>query len=126
MNKFLTFHIHERAGNRTRMSPSAYYIDADYDKVAVRIYAEKAPVNDAEFDIYDDGVSIFSNRTPVVYNLTSGVDETGVSVTYMVLPAGETTDEMADDFTEDAIAEGSWVYCDIISGGDGRNLTVQL
>lgn len=123
MNRVLTFHSH---GNETRMSPSAYYIETEYEKVAVRIYAEVAPIRDAKIDILDDGVSIFSNRTSKAYNITSGADITGATTTEAVLPEGQTSDEVAEDFNETLIEEGSWVYCNLVDAGGGRNFTVQL
>ena len=126
MNRLLTFHIHETSGNEVRMAPSAYYLDGEYDKVAVRIYAEKAPVRDAQIDIFDDGVSIFSNRTSKAYNPTSGEDITGEATTTVTLPVGENSEEIAENFTTDLIKEGSWVYCNLVDSGGGYNFTVQL
>ncbi len=54
MNRLLVFHYHETSGNEVRMAPSAYYMDAEYDKVSVRIYAEDAPTRDAKINIFDD------------------------------------------------------------------------
>lgn len=124
MSKLLTFHIHE-AGDNTQMSP-AYFMDGEYDKVSVRIYAERAPVRNATIDIYDDGVSIFSNSTPTMYNVSSGADETDASNTLAILPKGYNSEEMAEDFTPDTIEEESWITCKLIDGAGGRNFTVQL
>jgi len=124
MNRLLTFHTHETTRDG-RMAP-AYYMDAEYAKVAVRIYAEDAPYSDAKFDIFDDGVSIFSNRTNRAVNATSGVDITGDADTNAVLTAGQQSEEMAEDFNDNIIEEGSWVYCSLVNTGGGRNFTVQL
>lgn len=126
MNRFLIFHHHGYAGNQTRMAPSAYYMDAEHEKVAVRIYAEDAPLEDATFDIFDDGTSIFSNRTTRAVNATTGADITGVADTNAVLSKGKNSEEIADDFNNTVIAEGSWVYCNVMNGGGGKNFMVQL
>lgn len=126
MNRLLIFHIHETSGNEARMAPSGYYIDGEYDKVGVRLYAEKAPLRDAKFDIFDDGVSIFSNQTHRTWNRTTGVETTKADVTAVGLPAGENAEEIAEDFNDTPIEEGSWVYCNMVDAGGGRNFTVQL
>lgn len=126
MNRLLIFHHHDTAGNNVRMAPSAYYIDGEYDKVAVRIYAGTVPVRDAKIDIFDDGVSIFSNRINRAWNLTSGVEITGAAATEAILAAGQTSEDIAEDFTDDLIKEGSWVSCNLVDAGGGRDFTVQL
>ena len=126
MTRYLTFHFHGTTGNEARMSPSAYYVESNYTPVAVRIYAETAPTRDAKFDIFDDGVSIFNNRTPYQQNLTTGVVLTGAPVTACVLPIGQNTEESAEDFSASLIEVGSWVYCNILDSGGGKNFTVQL
>ncbi len=126
MNRILRFHCHETSGNTVRLAPSAYYMDADYDKVAVRLYAEKAPLRDAKFNIYDDGVSIFSNQTFKKYNYSSGVDETGADKYEVSLPKGQNSEEIAETFNSTQIEEGSWVWCNMVDAGDGKNFTVQL
>ncbi len=126
MNRLLIFHYHDTSGNEARMAPSAYYMDGEYDKVAVRIYAERAPIRDAKIDIFDDGVSIFSNRVNRAWNQTTGVEITGDATTEAILPSGQNSEDMAEDFTADLIEEGSWVYCNLVDSGDGYNFTVQL
>ena len=126
MNRLLIFHYHKTYANEARMAPSAYYMDAEYDKVSVRIYAETAPLRDAKFDIFDDGVSIFSNRTNRAVNATTGVDITGAANTNAVLVAGQNSEEIAGDFNDNIIEEGSWVYCNMVDSGGGKNFTVQL
>ncbi len=125
MNRILAFHYHEPVGNQVRMAPSAYYIEADYEKVAVRVYAEVVPVSDAEFDIFDDGVSIFNNRAAVHTSIT-GIVTRETAKTTVVLTKGQNSEEIADDFNNSIIEKGSWVSCDAIHGGGGRNFTVQL
>ena len=126
MNRLLVFHIHETSGNRVRMAPSAYYIEADYELVAARIYTETAPKSEAKFDIYDDGVSIFSNRVNRAWNITTGVEITGVADTTISLAPGQGSEELAENFNTETIDKGSWVYCDMVDGGGGKNFTVQL
>ena len=126
MNRLLIFHIHETSGNEVRMAPSAYYVDAEYDKVAVRVYAEKAPTRDAKFDIFDDGVSIFNNQTDRSWDKTTGVETTKADATEVLLPYGENSEEIAEDFNDNTIEKGSWVYCNLVDAGGGGNFTVQL
>ncbi len=123
--RFLTFHRTEPSGNEVRMSPSAYYIERGYTPVAVRIYAETAPLVDALVDTFDDGVSIFNNRTSRIINPISGVNQSGAAVTAVSLPEGTRSEEHAEDFSASIIAEGSWVYATLVCGG-GRNFSVQL
>lgn len=125
MLRVLTFHYHGTTGNEERMLPT-YYIEANYTPVAVRIYAEIAPSRDALVDIYDDGVSIFNNRTPRDHHPTTGRDETGATVTAATLGKGLHTEEYAEDFATITIDEGSWVHCNLVDAGSGRNFTVQF
>jgi len=124
----LTFHdsTQQHAG---RLG-AAYYTDKDYEKVAVRLHAEKAPhVADASFDIFVDGVSIFSNRAasyrqtgatvgPLV---TSDAEETTI-----LLLKGSSSDDIAENFNTDGIEQGSWLTCELVNSGGGKNFTVQL
>lgn len=126
MNRILTFHLHDTAGNTTRMSPSAYYIEGAYEPVAVRIYAEQAPTSEATFDIFDDGVSIFSNKVTRSWNRTTGVEITGQADTTIGLAPGQQSEELAENFNGDSIDQGSWVSCNLVTGGGGKNFTVQL
>lgn len=126
MNRLLIFHYHDRVGNNTRMAPSAYYMDAEYAKVAVRIYAEVAPDRDAKVDIFDDGASIFTNHATTHINRATGVRTVEAEDTTVSLPAGQNLDEMAEDFNATPIAKGSLVYCNLVNAGGGKNFTVQL
>ena len=125
MNRFLTFHTHGTSNNEQWMSP-AYYMDGDYEPVAVRIHVGKAPAKEAKIDIYDDGVSLFNNSTTPAHHHNTGTDLTGDAVTYMSLAAGQNSDEVADDFTNDPIDSGSWITCKLLDAGSGANFTVQL
>lgn len=126
MNRLLTFHYHRSAGKEVRMAPSAYYMDAEYDKVAVRIYAEVAPANDAKIDIFDDGVSIFTDNTDRRVSRATGAITVPSGVTAVVLSAGQNSEEYAEDFNDTLIEEGSWVYCTLADSGGGENFSVQL
>jgi len=108
------------------MAPSAYYMDGEYDKVSVRIYAETAPLREAKIDILDDGTSIFTNQSLRRWSKTTGVEETNAADTTVTLMAGENSEESAEDFTPSTIEEGSWVYCNLVDSGGGYNFTVQL
>ena len=125
MNRILTFHYHDIAGNAARMLP-AYYMDADYEPVAVRIHAESAPLVDAKFDIFCDGVSIFTNKAATIIDKTSGVRTVNTPDTTVVLTAGENSEELAERFTETPIEKGTWLYCNMVDAGGGKNFTVQL
>ncbi len=124
--RILTFHRTEPIGNEVRMSPSAHYIEADYTPIAVRIASETVPVRDAKIDILDDGVSIFNNRRPTDYNITTGADQTGSAIRYAVLSAGEQYEEQAEDFASKVIASGSWVTCNLVDAGGVKNIAVHL
>jgi len=126
MNRLLIFHYHETTGNEARMAPSAYYMDGEYDKVSVRIYAEVAPLRDAKIDIFDDGTSIFNNQSLRRWSKSTGVEETNTADTTITLTAGENSEEAAEDFTSSMVDEGSWVYCNLVDSGGGKNFTVQL
>lgn len=125
MNRILSFHHHGTSGNEVRMAP-AYYIEAEYDKVAVRIYAEEALLWDAKFDIFNDGISIFNNKTSKTSDIDTGRDTTGDDDTTINLSKGANSDELAENFTKTLIAKDSWVYCNLIDAGGGKNFTVQL
>jgi len=107
------------------MSPSAYYAETDLMPVAVRIYAERAPSANAKFDIFDDGVSIFTNTAAQLWN-SSGVQIANAADTTIGLAAGQATEELAERFTDTIIDAGSWVYATIPTSGGGKNFTVIL
>jgi len=126
VNRLLVFHYHETSGNEVRMAPSAYYMDGEYNKVSVRIYAENAPVRDAKIDIFDDGVSIFNDRSNRAFNFATGVVIPKTAETYAVLAVGQNSEDVAEDFNDTLIAKESWVYCNLVDAGGGKNFTVQL
>lgn len=130
--RILTFHGANRMGDVVRLG-ATYYIEADYTPVAVRIYARDIPISaDAKIDIYDDGVSIFNNRTLSDLDLDTGKVTTGVAVTAAVLGAGLHAEEYAEDFATDIdgeyviIEKGSWVHCTLDNTGGGNNFSVHL
>jgi len=126
MNRLLVFHLHGHAGNGTRLSPSAYYLEADYSKVAVRIYAETAPDTDAKFDIFTDGVSIFTEDTGQTLNKTTGEISSWSLGSTVILPAGSNSEEDAENFNDNELTAGSWIYCEAADTGNGRDFTVIL
>ena len=106
----------------------AYYLETDYEPVAVRVRAESAPaVNDARFDIMVDGVSIFNDKeevkdSPDIYYQLHHVPNTSVE-----LAPKETIDLMGEDFKENLImSEGSWVTCKVTNDSGARNVSIQL
>ena len=129
-DRILTWHEPDLNGNHGRIGPT-YYIESDYEPVAVRIQAVVAPDGgELEIDILDDGVSIFENRTSRLTNPTDVIGKTidfGTPSTIAVLSKGENTEVDAETFITDlTIESGSWVYCEIVNQGDCRNVTVHL
>src|SRR3990167_11317979 len=104
MNRTISFHV--EAGSQVMMLP-AHYIEADYVLMSARIYAEKAPsVEDAEFDIYADGVSIFSNRTPTPV-LFPGREAVLTSTTTISLMKDSNDETFNEDFNVEDINSGT-------------------
>ena len=125
MNRLLIFHYHGSVGSEVLMAP-AYYIEAEYEKVAARIYAGTAPRQEAEIDILDDGVSIFADQGNQTVHPTTGVISILGAGTSATLAAGENSEEAAEDFAEGNIEQGSWITCKLVDAGGGKNFTVQL
>ena len=123
----LTWNALTDGGNK-RSIGATFFIDAEYEPVAVRIYAEQAPdVEDAEFNIYADGVTIFADRSSPTFYITGGVETGADAVTNIVLEKGENSEDAAQDFTEDIVlARGSWISCNLIKDGGGRNFSIHL
>ncbi len=112
-------------GNPTTLLP-AYYMEGDYEKVAVRIHAEDAPVDeDAQFEIYADGESIMNDH---LYNYDDYIANTATYTgeTMIHLPVDDTEDTMAEDFSNDNIEAGTWVTCAFLKDGGGKNFTIIL
>jgi hypothetical protein len=120
------WHAHKTDSDIYSIGPT-YYIDAAYTPVAVRAYAEKAAVYEAvEYDIYDDGVSIFSDSSSDVMYATGGIKIQGDVVTSQKLDIGINSDDQADDFNNSVIEKGSWMSCRLTKDGAARNLTFIL
>ena len=126
MRRILTFNGIEQivSGGDFRLGPT-YYMEADYEPVAVRIYAGNAPNLDARIDIFADGVSIFTDHSNRTYSQATGYDSP-TPVTTVALYAGENSEAYAEDFASDIIEKGAWVYCNLVDAGGGINFTVQL
>ncbi len=114
--RVLTWFI-KAEGKTERLNP-AYYIESDYDVVAVRLHAVNAVDSDVEFDILDDGVSIFNDRASTRID-NYGRLSTDASATTAVLAKGDTTEEDAEDFNGNPIEKGSWVHCELKSPASG-------
>ena len=127
-DRILTWHSADTKSDNARIG-ATYYMESDYTPIAVRIHAEKPPVNgDALVDIRDeDGVSIFANRTPTPVDY-SGRESILINTTSALLIKGESYEESAEDFKQnDLILEkGSWLSCFLVSDAGGKNFTVSL
>jgi len=122
----LTWTTLKDGGNKYSVGP-AYYLGADYVPVAVRVYAEVAPdVEDAQFDIYCGGVSIFPNRADHNYYPQGGIETRVAPRTYQMLAKDSNSEDIADDFIENALIADSWITCNLIKDGGGKNITIQL
>ena len=125
MNRIFIFHLHETSGNQVVMLPS-YFVDAEYEPVAVRIHAVTAPVREAKIDILDDGVSIFNDQGSTSVHRTTGVISIIGSGTAATLAAGENYEDSAEDFLDSTIEVGSIITCNLVDSGSGKHFTVQL
>lgn len=124
MRRILIFHGKEPVGNEVRLG-ATYHLDADYEPVAVRIYAGSAPEADAKIDIFANGVSVFADNASKTRSAATGYN-TPTPVTTATLNAGENGEPYAEDFAIDEIAKGSWIYCNLVDTGGGENFTVQF
>ncbi len=125
-DRVYTWHALEAFGNKYNLG--AFYIDADFEPLAVRIKAEEAPTaEDAEFNIYVDGVTIFADTGTILTDSTSGAVTSTTVDTNVSLSKGETEEFLAGDFKpEIAIEQGSWLTCNIIKDGGGKNFSIAL
>ena len=125
-DRVLTWTAAKLNGDGNRIGPT-YYVEADYQPVAVRVYAEEAPTDrDAEFDILIDGVSMFGDRT-VDPGHIAHTAYTYTPATGALLIQTDTEEVDAEDFTDTVvIEEGSWVYCVPKVGTNGKNYSVHL
>ena len=106
----------------------AYYLESDYEPVAVRVYAESSPkVNEAKFDIMADGVSIFADNTEVVNSPDINYQIQHIPDTSIELAASESDDLMADNFKEGlSLESGSWITCKVTNDSGARNVSIQF
>jgi hypothetical protein len=107
-----------------------YYAEEDFEKSALRIIADVAPVSDCLIDIFvsnytgTEKVSIFNNHflDPMEMNTPpSAIPNTTIN-----LPAGKTVDIAAENFTDGEIAEGQLITCQMFASGGAKNVTVIL
>lgn len=106
----------------------AYYLEGEYEPVAVRIYADSAPkVEACTFDIYDDGTSIFIDKDADNVDMTATYQHQHVANTKVSLEAGDTDELMADNFEDGLYIEsGSWITCKMFNDAGARNVTIIL
>ena len=128
-DRVLVWHQEDVVGDGARIGPT-YYIEEDYEAVAVRIYAEKAaPDGDIEVDIFDDGVSIFPNTAPTLLHTESTWLKPPLEVkpakTSVSLAKGTNESELVDNDPK-SIDKGSWLHCEVTQSNGGRNITVSL
>lgn len=124
-DRVLTFSAKRCDGDPTIMLP-AYFVEGDFTPIAVRIHAEDAPdVEDARFDILDDGVSIMHDHE---YTYSEYIANTATysGATFIELGKNQTSEEMAEDLLETPIEAGSWITCVLHRDGGGKNFTVVL
>ena len=102
-----------------------YYMDAEYEKVALRVYATKAPItDDLRVDIQADGVSIFQNQSSTTF--TTAGQRTTTPTTTGVLVKGDNAEVDAEDFNGDSIPLGSWVTLSIPDMAGARGVSIHL
>ena len=120
-DRVLTWHIPD---SPNPVSLPRYYMDGDYDPVAVRVCADVPPVDDLSIDIQTDGKSIFANQSSTTF--TTDGQRTTIPTSTVVLVNGETSNEEIEDFGSDIIADGSWVSCVPFNLAGAKGVTVQL
>lgn len=107
--RYFTWHIESLVGDNTNLGET-YIADRAYRPIQVYAYAKVAPdAGHMEFDILDDGTSIF----------TSGS---------VVLPEGQNSEDLADDFGDNAeeIAQGSIISCNLTAPNGAKGVTIVL
>ena len=106
----------------------AYYLDNEYDPVAVRIYADSPPGGvDVTFDIFADGVSLFNDQDADTSDLTANYQHKHIANTKISLDAQDSVELMAENFTEGLVLEAeSWITCKMYSDGGAKNITIIL
>ena len=106
------------------LSLPRYYMDADYAKVGLRVYAEVAPVGDVSVDIRADGVSIFANDPQTRFSVLGQRTTTPTST--IILMKGENSEEDAEDFSAASLEAGAWVSCHPVNLAGARGVTISL
>jgi hypothetical protein len=112
-----------------RQQPT-YFAEEDFEKSAVRIIADEAPVSDCVIDIFvadytgTGKVSIFNNR--VASMLDGSTVARFPSDTTVNLPKGRKIDIAAENFTQEDITEGQCITCQMVTNGGAKNITVIL
>ncbi len=125
VSRVLTWQTLEAFGNKFNLG--AFYMEGAYAAVAVRLKAEDAPdVEAAEFNIYADGVSIFSDSGSTLRNTLGTITASEVD-TNIRLQKGDDENADAESFRPNLlIGEGSWITCNCIKDGGGRNFSIHL
>jgi hypothetical protein len=108
-----------------------YYAEEDFEKYAVRIIAEVAPViSDCVIDIFvsdytgTEKTSIFSNH--INDSRERNTPPSILPDTTVTLPKGKTNDIAAEYFTNEDIKEGQLITCQMVTNGGAKNITVIL
>ena len=124
----LTFHTQSLPGGKNGGSVMlpAYYLEEEYSITALHIHADKAPGRVAKFGVYQDGVSIVSNKTIRTWNQLTGVENTGADDKTVELSADTNSEEYIDDLNSETIGGGTWITCTCEDSGDGKDFTVVL
>lgn len=125
MNRILNWNALSDGGNNYNLG--SFYIGEDSIPAAARIHAEISPdVEDAEFDIKCNGVSIFPARNRNIYYPNGGVQTKRDGETTVSLSKGSNSEDIIDAFAEDALVKDTWITCNLINDGGGRNFSIQL
>lgn len=102
-----------------------FFMDADYEKVALRVYADTAPVtDDLAVDIQADGVSIFNNLPTNTFT-TLGHRIT-IPTTTPILNKGENEETEIQDLNGELIPNSSWVTLVLSELQGAKGITIQL
>lgn len=124
-DRILTWHFEGVRDSNARMG-AAYFMEADYEPVGVRAHAETAPsYADAEFNIFKDGVSILKNRAPTSTDIYGRITVPTARQT-VVITKGNSSEDVAEDFLDAYLEQGTWITCKYVAAGGGSNFTVQL
>ena len=123
-DRVITWHIPD---NANAISLPRYYMDADYEKVALRIYAEVAPTQgDFSLDIQADGVSIFNNQP--TYTFTTAGQRSEIPTVTPVVNTNENdnADDEGADMNGELIPQGSWLAVTKVDLKGSRGISINL